>query len=194
MTPKPQVIKDWHIGLFITFENFCFPKDTITKVKGQLKDIDKIFANHAFVKALVWGIYKEHFSSFQLFSCVWLCNMDRSTPGFPVHHQLLELAQTHVHRVGDAIQPSHPVIPFSSRLQSFPALGSFLTSHLLASSGQSIGASAPASVLPVNVQAWFPLALTDILDYIQFNFFLWLTFVLCILFLEVHCRDVSFWR
>ena len=127
--------------------------------------------------------------------CPTLCDpMDRSMSGFPVHHQLLELAQTHVHRVGDAIQPSHPVIPFSSRLQSFPALGSFLTSHLLASSGQSIGASAPASVLPVNVQAWFPLALTDIFDYIQFNFFLWLTFVLCILFLEVHCRDVSFWR
>ena len=39
-----------------------------------------------------------------------LCNpMDCSMPGFPVHHQLLELAQTHVHRVGDAIQPSHPL-------------------------------------------------------------------------------------
>ena len=35
--------------------------------------------------------------------------MDYSTPGFPVHHQLSELAQTHVHRVGDAIQPSHPL-------------------------------------------------------------------------------------
>ena len=89
---------------------------------------------------------------------------------------------------------SSSVIPFSSRLQSFPASGSFLTSQLLASSGQSIGASAPASVLPVNIQAWFPLALTDIFDYIQFNFSLWLTFVLCILFLEVHCRDVGFWR
>ena len=36
--------------------------------------------------------------------------MDCSTPGFPVHHQLPELAQTHVHRVGDAIQPSHPLL------------------------------------------------------------------------------------
>ena len=43
-------------------------------------------------------------------SCPTLCNpMDCSTPGFPVHHQLPELAQTHVHRVGDAIQPSHPL-------------------------------------------------------------------------------------
>ena len=40
-------------------------------------------------------------------SCLTLCDpMDYSTPGFPVHHQLLELTQTHVHRVGDAIQPS----------------------------------------------------------------------------------------
>ena len=43
-------------------------------------------------------------------SCLTLCDpMDFSTPGFPVHHQLLELAQTHVHRVSDAIQPSHPL-------------------------------------------------------------------------------------
>ena len=41
-------------------------------------------------------------------SCLTLCNpMDCSAPGFPVHHQLLELTQTYVHRVGDAIQPSH---------------------------------------------------------------------------------------
>ena len=45
-----------------------------------------------------------------LLSRIWLCDpMDCSTPGFPVHHQLLKLAQTHVHRVSDAIQPSHPL-------------------------------------------------------------------------------------
>ena len=44
-------------------------------------------------------------------SCPTLCNpMDCSTPGFPVHHQLQELAQTHVHWVGDATQPSHPLL------------------------------------------------------------------------------------
>ena len=43
------------------------------------------------------------------------CNpMDCSTPGFPVHHQLLELAQTHIHRVGDAIQLSHLLLSLSS--------------------------------------------------------------------------------
>ena len=46
----------------------------------------------------------------KLLSRVWLCNpMDCNTPGFPVHHQLLKLTQTHVHWIGDGIQPSHPL-------------------------------------------------------------------------------------
>ena len=45
-------------------------------------------------------------------SCLMLCNpMDCSTPGFPIQHQHSELAQTHAHRVSDAIQPSHPLVP-----------------------------------------------------------------------------------
>ena len=85
-------------------------------------------------------------------SCLTLCNlMDCSTPGLPVHRQLLELTQTHVHRVGDAIQPSHPVIPSSSLLQSFPASGSLPLSQFFTSAGQSIGALASASVLPMNI-------------------------------------------
>ena len=54
----------------------------------------------------------------------------RSTTGLPVHHQLLELAQTHVHKVSDAIQPSHPFGPLSACPQSFPATGSFPESVL----------------------------------------------------------------
>ena len=89
-----------------------------------------------------------------------LCDpMDCSTPGFPVHHQLPELTQTHVHWVSDAIQPSHPVIPFS-RLQSFPASGSFSMTQFFASGGQSTGVSASAVVLPMNIQEWFPLEWT----------------------------------
>ena len=86
---------------------------------------------------------------------------DCSTPGFPVHHQLPELTETHVHWVGDAIQPSHPVIPFSSHLQSFPASRSFLVSQFFASGGQSIGVSASASVFPMDIQDWLPLGLTS---------------------------------
>ena len=52
------------------------------------------------------------------------------------------------------------VIPLSSRLQSFPASGSFPMSQFFASGGQIIGVSASASVLPVNIQGWFPLGLT----------------------------------
>ena len=55
---------------------------------------------------------------------------------------------------------SSSVIPFSSCLQSFPASGSFQTSQFFASGGQSIGASASASVLPMNIQDWFPLGWT----------------------------------
>ena len=91
--------------------------------------------------------------------CPTLCDpMNRSTPGLPVHHQLPEFTQTHVHCVSDAIQPSHPsVVPFSSRLQSFPASGSFPRRQFFTSSGQSIGVSASASVLPTNTQDWSPL-------------------------------------
>ena len=94
------------------------------------------------------------------------CNtMNRSTPGLPVHHQLLESTQTHVHWVGDAIQPSHPlsssVIPISSCPQSFPASGSFPVSQLFASGGQRIGVSASTSVLPVNTQDWSPCSPRD---------------------------------
>ena len=79
---------------------------------------------------------------------------DYNTPGLPVHHQLPELAQTHVYQVSDAIQPSHPL---SSCLQSFPASRSFQTSQLFTSGGQSIGVSASASVITTNSQEWFPL-------------------------------------
>ena len=97
-------------------------------------------------------------------SCPVLCNpMDCSMPGFPVHHQLPELAQTHVHQVSDAIQPIlASVVPFSSCLQSFPASGPFPVNQFFTSGGQSIGASASASVLPVDIQGWFPLGLTDL--------------------------------
>ena len=59
---------------------------------------------------------------------------------------------------------SFSVIPFSSHLQFFPASGSFPVSQVFASGGQSIGVSASASVLPVNIQDWFPLGLTDLIS------------------------------
>ena len=91
--------------------------------------------------------------------CLSLCDpMNRSTPGLPVHHQLPESTQSHVHWVSDAIQPS--VVPFSSCPQSFPASGSFQMSQLFASGGQSVGVSASTLVLPMNTQDWSPLGWT----------------------------------
>ena len=105
--------------------------------------------------------------------CCWvaqlsptLCDpVDYSMPGFPVLHYLPEFAQTHVHWVGDTIQPSHPLLPPSPlALNLFPASGSFPMSWLFPSGGQSIGASATASVLPMHIQDRFPLGWTGFIS------------------------------
>ena len=74
---------------------------------------------------------------------------------------LPEFAQTHVHWVGDAISSS--VTLLSSCPQYFPTSGSFPVSRLFASGSQSIGASASASVLPMNIQGWLPSGLTGLI-------------------------------
>ena len=104
----------------------------------------------------------EKFSSVQFTqSCLTLCDpMDCSMPGLPVYHQLLEFIQTHVRWVSDAIQPSHPVIPFSSCLQSFPVSGTFQMSQFFTSGGQSIGVSDSASVFSMTIKDWFSLEWT----------------------------------
>ena len=101
------------------------------------------------------------FLAVQSLSHVWLF----VTPWTAAHqaslvlHDLLKLAQTHVHNVCDTIQPSHP-LSFSFCLQSFPASGSFPIHQFFASGSQSIGVSASASVLPINIQGWSPLGWT----------------------------------
>ena len=99
-------------------------------------------------------------------SCPTLCNpMDCSMPGFPVLHYFLEFAQTLVLWVSGAIQPSHPLLPLSP-----PALnlsqhqGLFPMSPIFPPVGQRTGTSASASVLPMNVQDWFPLELTSLIS------------------------------
>ena len=98
-------------------------------------------------------------------SCLILWDpMNCSTPVFPVLHRLPEFAHflltmTHVYRVSDAIQPSYPLLPPSPL-----ALNSFQHQGLFTSVGQSIGTSALASVLPMNIQDWFPLGLTGLIS------------------------------
>ena len=90
--------------------------------------------------------------------CPTLCDtMDCSTPGFPAHHQLLELAQIHAHWVGNAIHHlilCHPLLLLTS---IFPSIRVFSNESSFASGGQRIGASASASVLPMYIQDWFHL-------------------------------------
>ena len=90
--------------------------------------------------------------------------MDHGTPGLPIHHQLPEFTQTHVHWVDDAIQPSHPLSSPSPAFNFYQHQGFFPMSWLFASGGQSIGASASASALPVNIQSWFLLRLTHLIS------------------------------
>ena len=97
-------------------------------------------------------------------SCLTLCSsMDCSSPGFPV----LTISQS-LHRLMSIrlMMPStilSSVVRFSSCLQSFPASGSFPMCQLFGSDGQSIGASTSGSVLPQDLQGWFPLGLTRLI-------------------------------
>ena len=91
-------------------------------------------------------------------SCPTLCDpMNCSTPGLPVHHQLPEFTQAHVHRVGDAIQPSHPLSSPSPPAHNPSQHQSFPMSQLFTWGGQSIGVSDLVSVLPMNTQDWSSL-------------------------------------
>ena len=91
-----------------------------------------------------------------------LCDpMDCSTPGLPVHHQLSELAQTHVHWFGDAIQPSHSLSspsPPAFNLSQHQGLFQWVSSlHQLA---KVLEFQLQPSVLSMNIQDWFPLGWT----------------------------------
>ena len=89
----------------------------------------------------------------QSFSCVWLfaTPWTQASLSFTISQSLLKLMSI------DSMMPSNHLIPFSSCLQSFPASRSFAMSQIFTSDGHSIGASALASVFPVNIQDWFPL-------------------------------------
>ena len=105
---------------------------------------------------------KSHIQFSSVQSHPTLCHpMDCSTPGLPVHHQLSELIQTHIHWVCDAIQPSHPLSsPFPTAFNLFQCQGLFQWVSSLHQVAKVLGVSASASVLPMNIQDWFPLGWT----------------------------------
>ena len=130
-------LSSWGRSLFLVHWGLLSWQSIILKQKEEEKNI-------------LWEIHENSSDLFWMFMlgiifssvgqlCPTLGNpMDHSTPGFPVHYQLLELIQTHVHRVGDAIQPSHPLLSPSSAFNLFPASGSFQMSQFSTSGGQSI--------------------------------------------------------
>ena len=112
-------------------------------------------------------LFLDRMSCSVQFNCSVVSNsfhpMDRSMPGFSVHCQISELAQTHGHQVSDAIQSSHPLSSpsppaFNLSVHQGPSMGQFF-----ASCSQSIGISASASLLPMNIQDLFPLGLTNLI-------------------------------
>ena len=136
-------------------------KYLIYLLKQDLAEYLRIVVNLKFIEWTEWPLRFHQFSSVTQW-CPTLCSlMDCSTPGFPVHHQLLELNTNSC----PSSQWYHPtistsVVPFSSCLQSFPASGSFPMSQFFASGGQNIGVSASTSVLLVDIQDWFLLGWT----------------------------------
>ena len=90
------------------FKKIRDTKGTYTK-KGSIKDRNGTdLTEREYIKNR-WQKYTDQFSSVAK-SCLTLCHpMNHSKPGLPVHHQLPEFTQTHIHRVSDAIQPSHPL-------------------------------------------------------------------------------------
>ena len=87
--------------------------------------------------------------------------MDCNMPGLPVHHQLPEFTQTHVHWACDTIQPSHPLSSPFPLPSIFPRIRVFSNNSALCIRLPKLCISASASVLRMNIQDWFPLEWTD---------------------------------
>ena len=139
--------------------SFCFPWFAILMQSQNTCDATE---HNILCDPARWG----GFSSVQSLSRVRLCDpKDCSTPGLPVHHQLPELTQNSC-PLSQWCYPtiSSSVVPFSSHLQSFPASVSFPMSQFFTSGGQSIGGSASASVIPMNIQDWSPLGWTGLMS------------------------------
>ena len=122
------------------------------------------------VPCALWIILIQFSSVAQLSPTLW-DPMDHSTPGLPVHHQLPESTQAHVHWVGNDIQPSHPLSsssPPALNLSQHRGLFKWVSSlHEVA---KVLEFQLQTSVLPMNTQDWSPLGWTSYLFYIYFQY------------------------
>ena len=123
--PPPSMWECWMEASALTT---CFRRSPL-KVLMNIYLLYKAICATGKCSFLFWGF---SCSSVKLLNHVRLCDpMDCSTPGFPVHHQLLELAQTQVHCVSDAIQPSHPLSSPSLPTSVFPSISVFSNESVL---------------------------------------------------------------
>ena len=121
----------------------------------------------------IWNLSGKHHGGASrlvvlLLSSIWLLvnSWISAWPGFPVLHYLPEFAQTHVHSVTHAIQPSHPLLPPSPLALNLSQHQSLPQSQLFPSGGQSTGASASGLVLPMDTQGWCLLGLTCLISFL----------------------------
>ena len=137
-------------------EKYCLEKEVLLNtLAAERCSVSPLFLDdfHPNVKVV-------EFSSIAQLSLTLCYPMDCSMPDPPVHHQLPELTQTHVHWVGDVILPSHPLFPLLLLPSIFPGIRIVSNESVLSIRWPNIGVSASASVLPMNIQNWFPLGLT----------------------------------
>ena len=152
------VIKQWHNRKIMSSQ---------ISISGKKKGniifyLQKVFMTNVLQCKVLYFFSNWNISSVQLLSCVWLF----ATPWTAARRASLSITNFQsllkLMFIESVVHPtfSSSVVPFSSHIQSFPASGSFPMSQFFTSSGQSIGASASASVLPMNILEWFALGWT----------------------------------
>ena len=146
--------------IIITLRTYVFEDVLIilSATKGPNRTVRKDLASEVMLSCCCCSVAQSYLT---------LCNpMDCSSPGSIPCPSLSPRVCWNSYLLSQWCHPtiSSSVVPISSCLQSFPASGSFQMSQFLASGGQSIGVSASALVLPVNIQGWFPLALTGLIS------------------------------
>ena len=141
--------------------------DLFTFIKADFDNVKKIKEKFLKGHTGVWVFWALATQSPCLVSCNKPLHFPSPLPSISCYSITQLYDWTHVHWVSDAIQPSHHLDPFFSCPQSFPAPGSFPMSQLFTSGHQSIGAL--ASVLPMNIQGWFPLGCTGLISLFPTN-------------------------
>ena len=108
------------------------------------------------------SVSSVQFSHSVMSDSLWL--MDCSTPGLPVHHQLLELTQTHVPWVGDSIQPSHPLSSPSPPSFNLSQHQGLFKHFILCIRWPKYWSFSFSIILPMNIQDWSPLGWTGLIS------------------------------